>query len=82
MVRKLDGGTYARASWNALSTRSTSASGPPRYSSTLFCGGKQAARWDQNKVHGLRAAGTHDEEGFWDATWVFLVLYDGGRCYR
>ena len=30
--------THARASWNALRTLSTAASGPPRYSSTSFCG--------------------------------------------
>lgn len=38
--------THARASWNALRTLSTAASGPPRYSSTSFCGCGEDGRTD------------------------------------
>ena len=81
--KKIHMKAYAKASWKLFNVASTSASAPPRYSSTSAC--------DHHTHRGQNVCAqvgwnSYNERSFWDSSWVFLIweyCSDFGRhCWR
>ncbi|KAI0270676.1 hypothetical protein BC834DRAFT_841474 [Gloeopeniophorella convolvens] len=77
-IAKRGRGTHARASWNALRTRSTATSGPPTYSSTSFCGRESVREQTQAGAESGTARRTMKSalgipRGFLSSCWMMLA---------